>query len=74
MVVCERGTVVCGWRHPCKLEGGGCGRHLLGAVVCGSGVVGWVFGCGQWDLHFVLAMGRERGVLAHRKNEDNEQQ
>jgi hypothetical protein len=30
-------------------------------LVRGSRVVGWVFGCGPWDLDFVLAMERARG-------------
>jgi hypothetical protein len=64
VVVCERGAVIHGWegrRCPRELEGVGRGGRSLGAVVRGSRVVGWVFGCGPWDLDFVLAMERARG-------------
>jgi hypothetical protein len=64
MVVRERGAIIRGWegcRCPCELEGVGRGGRSLGAVVRGSRVVGWVFGCGPWDLDFVLAMERARG-------------
>jgi hypothetical protein len=64
VVVHERGAVVHGWGGRCcprKLEGVGRGGRSLGAVVCGSRVVGWVFGRGPWDLDFVLAVERERG-------------
>jgi hypothetical protein len=54
-----------------KGVGRGRGWHLLGTVVRGSRVVGWVFSRGLWDLDFVLAVERERALTERTKTTNN---